>query len=205
MMGKAHWRTFKELDNKTGTITDETLRNSPLTQRFAINEQHGLGAEKIRPADYIEITELRKTLELRETSVRDSLNVALSIARTHSTTWKQLTLQLAIVGFIHAYKHIGIDHAQHAYAHIALLSPSGIPMRCRLNTQPFGSSRAPAKWARMKNALPFILLRLYDMGRNLRWRFLRNRTRRNRIILSKRKPFTCAQYQERPCPYPLPL
>ena len=36
-------------------------------------------------------------------------------------------------------------------------------MHCRLNTQPFGSSRAPANWARMTNAFAFILLRLFTL------------------------------------------
>ena len=36
-------------------------------------------------------------------------------------------------------------------------------MRCRLNTQPFGSARAPANWARMTNAFSFILLHLFTL------------------------------------------
>ena len=146
-----------------GPITDETLRDFPLTPRFAIAENHGLGREKIRLIDDCKISELNKTLEMFETSVPDSLNVALTMARTHSMTWRQLTLQLVIVDFSHAYKHIGIDQNQHFYAHIALLSPTGIPMHCRLNTQPFGSARAPANWARMTNAFGFLLMRLFAL------------------------------------------
>ena len=94
---------------KPEPITDETLRYFPLTPRFAINEQHGLGPGEIRLIDDCEIIELWKTLEVFETSVPDSTNVALTIARTHSLTWRQLTLQLVIVDFSQAYKHIGID------------------------------------------------------------------------------------------------
>ena len=126
-------------------ITDDVLREIPLTPRFAIREQHGLGPEKIRLIDDCKISDLNKTLELFETSVPDSLNVALSMARTHSLTWRQLTLQLVIVDFSHAYKHIGIDQGRQFYAHIALLSPTGIPMHCKLNTQPFWELKSPRK------------------------------------------------------------
>ena len=135
-------------------IADEVLRELPLTPRFCITEQHGLGPEKIRLINDCEISEINKTLELYETSAPDSLNVALSMARIHSLSWKQLTLQLVIVDFSHAYKHIGIDHRQNELSHIALLSPTGIPMYCKLNTQPFGSARAPANWARMTTLFP---------------------------------------------------
>ena len=36
-------------------------------------------------------------------------------------------------------------------------------MHCRLNTQPFGSARAPANWARMINAFSFIMLHLFAL------------------------------------------
>ena len=137
------------------TITDEVLRELPLTPRFCIKE----GAGKIRLIDDCKISEINKTLELFEASIPDSPNVALSMARILSLSWKQLTLQLVIVDFSHAYKHIGIDQAQNALSHIALLPTTGIPMYCKLNTQPFGSARAPENWARMTNAFAFILLR----------------------------------------------
>ena len=144
-------------------ITNEALREIPPTPRFCIKEQHGNWPEKYRLIDDCKIRRINETLDLAETSVPDSLNVAFTMARTHALSWKQLILQLVIVDFSHAYKHIGVDCAQNDYAHIALLSPTGIPMYCKLNTQPFGSARAPANWARMTNAYAFILPMLFTL------------------------------------------
>ena len=114
-----NWITTPEV------TTEQVLRDVPLTPRFCIKEQHGHGVGEVRLIDDCKISEINKTLELFETSVPDSLNVAISMARIHSLSWKQLTLQLVIVDFSHAYKHIGIGQLQNAYAHIALLPPTG--------------------------------------------------------------------------------
>ena len=49
-----------------------------------------------------------------------------------------------------AYRHLGIDHQFWEIASIVIYTPETLPPRvARVNTQPFGSSRAPASWDRV--------------------------------------------------------
>ena len=55
---------------------------------------------------------------------------------------------------------MGIPTPQYEFATIALPDLGGTPMVASLRTQPFGSSRATASWARVANFPQFVLLRL---------------------------------------------
>ena len=66
--------------------------------------------------------------------------------------------------FSHAYKTVGIPIAQSKCATIVLAPPSGPPHFATLRTQPFGSSRAPANWARVTSFIQYVLKRAFSVA-----------------------------------------
>ena len=143
-------------------ITPDILRTLPLTPRFCILEDHGSGP-KHRLIDDYKMSGINDTLELEDTSVPQSLNTAYAMARTYGLAGCQLQLLVTIVDFAHAYKHVGIDTAQDFFSYIALVDKTGSPFYAKLNTQPFGSRRAPSNWARVTNFFEFALRRLFKI------------------------------------------
>lgn len=88
-------------------------------------------------------------------------------------------MQMSPLDFSRAYKHVGIADGQLDFATIALCDDKGAPHMATLHTQPFGSGRAPANWARATNFLQFALQNLFEvwMGIFSMTAFARNRIR----------------------------
>ena len=84
-----------------------------------------------------------------------------AMARAFAPSRPNITLLLTIMDFAHAYKHIGVDTKSTRFAVIALTDPQGAVCMAHLNTQPFGSRRAPANWERVTQFVVFVLKRIF--------------------------------------------
>ena len=142
-------------------VTDYVLGNVPLSPRFAKEEQHGAGARKIRVIDDLKASQINDLLGLAETSVPESLDVFTAMAMAHGHHSPQAQLKAFSVDFPHAYKQVGVAHSQLDFAMVVLCDRHGVPHVATLKTQPFGSSRAPANWARVTAFLQFVLRALF--------------------------------------------
>ena len=69
-------------------------------------------------------------------------------------------LQSYSIDFAHAYKHVPILASQLEFATILVAPPDGPVCSATLRTQPFGSRRAPANWARVTQFLKWCLEQL---------------------------------------------
>ena len=65
--------------------------------------------------------------------------------------------------FAHAYKHAPLLQSQEKFAHIVFAQPEGEPLADALRTQPFGSRRAPANWARVTQFIKFVVGKLFGI------------------------------------------
>ena len=142
-------------------ISAKTIETIPLSPRFAIWEQHGAQKRKIRLIDDFKRSQVNALLHLKDTSIPNTLDTMFAMARAFALSWPLVTLMLTIMDFAHAYKHIGLDPNSTQFAVIALANPEGEVMMAHLNTQPFGSRRAPANWARVTQFVAFVLRKLY--------------------------------------------
>ena len=84
-----------------------------------------------------------------------------AVARAFALSWPSAALMLTILDFAHAYKHIGVGAKSTRFAVIALSDPHGAVCMAYLNTQPFGSRRAPSNWARVTQFVVFVLRRVF--------------------------------------------
>ena len=71
-------------------------------------------------------------------------------------------LQSFVLDFAHAYRHVGVASHRLDFATILLCDLQGNATVASLMTQPFGSSRAPANWARATSFVQFVLLELFN-------------------------------------------
>ena len=125
--------------------------------RFAIREQHGSAAEKkIRLIVDFERSEMNSLLKLHDSIVHNTLGAMFAMARAFARTSPNAILMLTIMDFANAYKHIGVYNASTQFDVIALPDPKGGVEMAYLNTQPFGSRRAPTNWARVTQFVVFV-------------------------------------------------
>ena len=144
-------------------ITPEILQNTPLTPRFAIREQHGDQAEKIRLIDDFKASGLNLTLDMSDTCIPDALDSAITICRQFGVESPGQQLNIFTVDFKHAYKNVAVASRDLKYTSIIVAPPRGPPVACTLLVQPFGSRRAPANWGRVTRFLQHVLERLFSI------------------------------------------
>ena len=65
------------------------------------------------------------------------------------------------IDFAHAYKHVGAESDRLDFATVVLRDPSRNRTMATLKTQPPGSSRSPANWARLAEFIQFAVRRLF--------------------------------------------
>ena len=133
---------------------------SPISHRFAMDQGPEEDDAKIRVIDDFRASKVNDMLSMGDTAVPQNLDVVFGIASMFTQLGCARPLRACVVDFAHAYKHVGIPAPQYDFASIVLPNASGTPMVASLRTHPFGSSRAPANWARVTNFVQFILLRL---------------------------------------------
>ena len=144
-------------------VTEAALNSIPLSPRFAKWEVHGERERKIRVIDDLKASGVNDLLGVVETSIPENLDVFLAMARMHEEEAPGRTMQMFSLDFAHAYKHVGIAEDQLDFATIVLCDDKGVPHMATLHTQPFGSGRAPANWARVTSFLQFVLQHLFQV------------------------------------------
>ena len=141
-------------------VTDAAIQSIPLSPRFAIWENRN---EKIRIIDDFKASKVNDLLGLVDTSIPQNLDVLLGMALVHADHWGEETLRVFSLDFAHAYKHVGVAVDQLDFATVVLADTEGNPMMATLRTQPFGSRRAPANWARVTTFLQFVLRKVFGV------------------------------------------
>ena len=99
-----------------------------------------------------------------DTSVPETLGAFLGIAAYHKQVGPQCELLGFTLDFSHAYKHVPILAPQRDFATIMLVAPCGVPHTATLRSQPFGSRRAPANWARVTELPKWLLAEFFDIS-----------------------------------------
>ena len=139
-------------------LTDALAESTNLTHRLAIFEQPGDGPRKVRIIDDLKASGANAITTLRDTSTPDSLDVLLATAAYYRLISPGCDILAASADFCHAYKNIGVCAEQEAFAAVLLGPPSGPLQVSHLQTQPFGSSRAPGNWDRVTKLTQWILM-----------------------------------------------
>ena len=85
-----------------------------------------------------------------------NVDVLLGMALAHAKIGDGETLRVSSLDFAHAYKNAGVAQDQLEFATAVLSDHEGNPTMATLRTQPFGSRRAPANWARVATFLRFV-------------------------------------------------
>ena len=142
-------------------VTEAAINSIPLTPRFAVEEEHGGGPKKIRAIDDLKASMVNDLLGLVDTSIPQNLDTFLGVALTHAEVGSSTELRAFSVDFAHAYKHVGVAADQLDFATVVIGDPAGNAMMATLRTQPFGSSRAPANWARLTSFAQFVLRKVF--------------------------------------------
>ena len=144
-------------------LTDELAETANLSPRFAIFEQHGDGPRKVRIIDDLRASGVNAVTSTHDTSVPDSLGVFLSTAAYYRLLSPECNIMAAPTDFCHAYKTIGISPHQEAFTAVLLGPPSGPLQVSHLQTQPFGSTRAPGNWARVAKLTQWVILTYFGV------------------------------------------
>ena len=84
--------------------TSDVLDNAPLSPMFAIEEEHGGWETKLRVIDDFKASQVNDLLELSETCVPDSLDVALAMLAMQAKLQPGAPIRIFSVDFAHAYK-----------------------------------------------------------------------------------------------------
>ena len=132
-------------------ISDRAMRQIPLAHRFALLEQRGEGAQKVRIIDDLKASQINDLLGLADACLPESLGGFLSMLLAHGSCDGSADVIGSSLDCAHAYKHAGIASDQLDFATVILTAPAGAPCMASLRTQPFGPRRAPANWARVAN------------------------------------------------------
>ena len=91
------------------------------------------------------------------------LDVFFGMSSMFSQLGRARPLKACVMDFAHEYKQVGIPSSQLEFATIVSPDLSGTPMVASLRTQPVGSSRAPANWARVANFVQFAFRQLCNV------------------------------------------
>ena len=96
-------------------------------------------------------------LELHDDSAPNTTDPMFAAGREFSLQWNNVALTIAIMGFVRAYKRIGLGGKSAQFAAIAPPDPHGEIRLSYLNAQPFGPMRAPANWDMVAQFVVFAL------------------------------------------------
>ena len=132
-----------------------------LTPRYAIYEQHGSGPRKVRIVDILQASCVDAITSAKDTAAPDSLDVFLAITSYYRLVRPGCQLRAASSDFFHAYKNAGTPCDGGKYSTALHGPPAGSLMTARLCTQPFGSTRAPANWARVTALTQWIPIKYF--------------------------------------------
>ena len=111
--------------------------------------------------DDLKASKVNDFLGLVDTSIPENLDTFLGMALTRAEAGSSTGLRAFSVDFAHAYKHVGVAADQLDFATIVLGDPDGNAMMASLRTQPFGSIRSPANWARLTSFVQFVLRKVF--------------------------------------------
>ena len=153
-------RTLEDVErgwaSTTGPATVLDMASCSLTSRFAKEETHGANQPKIRLDDDFRAIGVSNLVAPTDTDAPDTLDGALSIAPLFEKPTPGIELNVFSVDFRHACKNISIAADQRDYDTILLEPPSGPIVKASLYSQPFGSTRALANWARVVAFLRWV-------------------------------------------------
>ena len=144
-------------------LTEHTAATVSLTPRYAIYEQHGNGPRKVRIIDDLKASGVNAITTTKATAVPDSLDTFLALTSYYRLIKPECDLKAASSDFCHAYKNVGIPPDDGRYTSVLLGPPTGPLMVSRLLTQPFGSTCAPANWARVTRLMQWILFTYFGI------------------------------------------
>ena len=154
-------KTLEEVEkgwiSQPAPVSEDVIRSIPLSPRFAIEEQHGEWSKKVRVIDDFKASMVNDLLGLVDTNIPQNLATLLGMALTHAQFRDRQNLQVFSLDFSNAYKHVGVAPDQMDFATVVLSDPNGNAMMATLRTQPIGSTRAPANWARVTSFVQFVL------------------------------------------------
>lgn len=93
----------------------------------------------------------------------DSLDAFLAITSYYRLIAPGFEPRASSADFCHAYKNIGTPCGGWKFAPSLLGPPAGPLLFSQLRTQPFGSTRAPAKWGRVTPLIQWALLTFFGI------------------------------------------
>ena len=96
-------------------VTDAILRTVPLPPRYAISEQHGNNAPKIRLVDDFRASAINAIITTEDTNIPDTLDVFTAVSSYLALISPGCDLLCATADFSHAYKHIPILEDQREF------------------------------------------------------------------------------------------
>ena len=124
-------------------------------------EQHGNQERKIRLVGDFRSSGINSILPAEDTSIPQTLGDYLSRIMLYKSYAPGCVLNSRSVDFAHAYKHVPLTSAQREFATIVFPGPEGKLYTAVLPTQPFGSRRAPASWARVTEFVKWAAHKLF--------------------------------------------
>ena len=141
-----HERTMKEVE--AGWITTPVPVSTappmvPITPRYAIPEQHGNYAEKVRLIDDFRASGVNSTVSVADTCVPDGLDSLLAMCTNYQRLLVGRRVLVCSVDFSHAYKNIPLPVSQEHFASIVSPNREGEPLVGRLRTQPLARQERP--------------------------------------------------------------
>ena len=143
--------------------TAAILESIPLPPILSILGEHGERARKIRVIDDFRASRVNDLLSTHDTGIPQNTDVFLGMTMVVGHHECAQPLKSCVADFAHAYKHIGVPSHQLDFASILLCGPNGNSRVATMKTHPFGSSRAPANWARLTSLVQFVLGKLFNV------------------------------------------
>ena len=104
-------------------ISETVLGTATLTPRFAISEQHGDQAQKVRLIVDFRAPAINSIVETNDTCIPDTLGAFVAIASYLALVAPGCDLMCVAADFAHAYKHIPILDSQREFATILIEPP----------------------------------------------------------------------------------
>ena len=143
-----------------GVISDEIIKETPITPRFCIKEQHGNQPAAFRVIDDLKKSKVNATLAQKDTYCPEAIDKFFALVREVRKTYQGEIL--AWTGDFHkAYKNVALSKESCKFSIIGVFNPKdGKVYAFRMKVLPFGSARSPANWGRVVRFIQAVLCKV---------------------------------------------
>ena len=145
-------------------VTDAMLNSVALTPRYAIPEEHGGRAPKIRAVDDFRASGINDALSVLDANIPESMDVFLARIAFYRRIAPDVDLASFSLDFSHAYKHVPIRASSREFSSVVFANPEGRAFVANLRARPFGSRRAPSNWARVTEFSKWVLRNFFGIA-----------------------------------------